>query len=78
MQEAPSGRETQPVQETADGINWFSTPEGILVGTDGVNDLVAIAADDVRLGMRGRGMLRQIEGKRYMIFRAQNGVASIR
>lgn len=67
-----------PVPEAPGDINWFATPEGILVGTDGKNELVAIEADDVRLGVHGRGVLRRIEGKNYMIFKAHNGVASIR
>ena len=67
-----------PVPEASGDINWFATPEGILVGTDGENELVAIEADDVRLGVHGRGVLRRIEGKNYMIFKAHNGVASIR
>ena len=67
-----------PVPEAPGDINWFATPEGILVGTDGKNELVAIEADDMRLGVHGRGVLRRIEGKPYMIFKAHNGVASIR
>ena len=56
-----------PVEESNEGLLWLRRPDGSLVSHDGLSSLVALP---VSLKSPAPGaVLRQIEGREYMIFR---------
>lgn len=52
---------------------WFSTPEGKLMAFDGEKSLIALPVGDIRLPQGAEGELREIEGKKHLIFQFKNG-----
>lgn len=57
-----------------DGLLWFSTPNGYLTCFDGRQSLVALPAESIRLA-HDSGILREINGKKYVIFPGKRNVS---
>ena len=78
-EKAPENRERQGKRETdhkacpwpaeppEEGLLWYRRPDGSLVSFDGVSSLLAIPAELRAPG--GRMTQREIEGKKYLVFR---------
>lgn len=67
---APASAETAEVDENADeddGLIWYSRPDGTLTAFDGHGSLIALPAD-MRREAEG-AVMREINGRRYMLFR---------
>lgn len=56
-----------PVTEETEGLLWLRRADGTLTAHDGVSGLVALPAS--LKSASGRAVLRQIEGKEYLVFR---------
>lgn len=54
-------------QDDGDGLAWYARPDGSLTAFDGQGSIVALPAD-LRREAEGT-VLREINGRRYMIFR---------
>lgn len=59
-----------PQQAPDSGLDvlWFSTPDGMLTTFDGERTLLAIPADAPQLPRGAQGLLREINGRDYLIF----------
>ena len=67
-QPIPQPRPAAPPESPEEDILWYSTPDGCLTTFDGRRNLIAFPAGDVRIPRGAEGMLRQIDGKNYIIF----------
>ena len=56
-----------PAEPPEEGLLWYRRPDGSLVSFDGVSSLLAIPAELRAPG--GRMTQREIEGKKYLVFR---------
>lgn len=68
---APASEEAA-VPEDADGLYWYSSPDGALVCFDGERNLIALPPSDARNPGSG-GVLRCVEGRDYLVYRTKNG-----
>lgn len=72
--EAPSaGQPEKPkpvelAQDSALDVLWFSAPDGTLSTFDGKRSLIAIPADAPQLPRGADGLLREINGRQYLVF----------
>ena len=66
--EAPAGPESAPEPEGADGLVWYSSPDGTLSAHDGRRLLVALPADDARVPAWAGDVVRSINGRKYVVF----------
>lgn len=76
--EAPAGPESAPEPEGApepgpepegaDGLVWYSSPDGTLSAHDGRRLLVALPADDARVPAWAGDVVRLINGRKYVVF----------
>ncbi len=58
---------------TEQDLLWFSTPEGFLVCFDGRHQLVAVPLGEKPMPAGRMGELREIEGKKYIVYTTKNG-----
>lgn len=49
-------------------VLWFSAPDGTLSTFDGQRSLIAIPADEPQLPRGAAGLLREINGRQYLVF----------
>lgn len=66
LPEAP--KPVQPEQDSTLDVLWFSTPDGTLSTFDGKRSLIAIPADAPQLPRGADGLLREINGRQYLVF----------
>lgn len=69
--ETPPEPEPAPEPETmGEGLDvlWFSAPDGTLSTFDGRRSLIAIPADAPQLPRGADGLLREINGRQYLVF----------
>ena len=71
--DAPAGAPAPPqAQKSApdDGLDvlWYSAPDGVLTTFDGKRMLIAIPADTPNLPRGAETVLREIDGRPYLIF----------
>lgn len=60
----------EPVQRTTEeDVVWYAVGDGTLVRREGVHEYVAFPAEGVRVPRGGEFLLRQIEGRQYVVFR---------
>lgn len=72
--EEKSGGEATAESVLPEGdIEWRRTPDGVLVGNSGGKSLVALLPDDGRTAAAGQGLLREIDGKSYLIYAVEDG-----
>lgn len=66
---APEAERRDTANEDADGegLLWFSRPDGTLTAFDGERSIIALPTHAP--GGKGRAVIREINGKRYMLFR---------
>lgn len=66
---APDAERHGTANEDADGAGllWFSRPDGTLTAFDGERSIIALPTHAP--GGKGRAVIREINGKRYMLFR---------
>lgn len=66
---APEAERRDTASEDADGegLLWFSRPDGTLTAFDGERSIIALPTHAP--GGKGRAVIREINGKRYMLFR---------
>ena len=64
---APACPYPAPVPQEDEGLLWLRRPDGSLSAHDGISSLVALPAN-LRGESRG-AVIRQIEGKEYIVFR---------
>ena len=57
----------------AEGLSWYSSPDGALVCFDGVRNLIALPVGDARIPEGIEGERRTVEGKDYLVYRTKNG-----
>lgn len=60
--------EKAPEPESADGLVWYSSPDGTLSAHDGRRLLVALPADDARVPAWAGDVVRRINGRKYVVF----------
>lgn len=63
--------QSKPVQPETDetlDVLWFSTPDGMLTTFDGKRSLIAIPADTPQLPRGADGLMREINGRQYLVF----------
>lgn len=58
----------QPEQDSTLDVLWFSAPDGTLSTFDGKRSLIAIPADAPQLPRGAGGLLREINGRQYLVF----------
>lgn len=58
----------QPALDSALDVLWFSAPDGTLSTFDGRRSLIAIPADTPQLPRGAGGLLREINGRQYLVF----------
>lgn len=58
----------QPEQDSTLDVLWFSAPDGTLSTFDGKRSLIAIPADAPLLPRGADGLLREINGRQYLVF----------
>lgn len=63
----PPEPEAEP-EPPEDDTLWYACPDGSLTTFDGKRNLIALPAGDVRLPRGAEGVLRRIDGKKYIIF----------
>lgn len=65
----PEAERRDTANEDADGAGllWFSRPDGTLTAFDGERSIIALPTHAP--GGKGRAVIREINGKRYMLFR---------
>lgn len=58
-----------------DDLFWYASPDGALVCFDGTRSLIALPLGDERIPASDAfsGVLRNVEGREYMVFRTKNG-----
>lgn len=58
-----------------DDLFWYASPDGALVCFDGTRSLIALPLGDERIPASDSfsGVLRNVEGREYMVFRTKNG-----
>ena len=56
-----------PAEPPEEGLVWYRRPDGSLTSFDGVSSLLALPAK--LRGAGPRGAVREIEGKKYLVFR---------
>lgn len=72
--EAPSAAPPEPLepvlleQDSTLDVLWFSAPDGTLSTFDGKRSLIAIPADAPQLPRGADGLLREINGRQYLVF----------
>lgn len=70
--DAPEPADERPEKTPApdDGLDvlWYSAPDGVLTTFDGKRMLVAIPADTPNLPRGAETVLREIDGRQYLIF----------
>ena len=71
----PAEPEPEPAPELApqcadDGLDvlWYSAPDGVLTTFDGKRTVIAIPADAPNLPRGAQAVLREIDGRPYLIF----------
>ena len=71
----PAEPEPEPAPEPApqctdDGLDvlWYSAPDGVLTTFDGKRTVIAIPADAPNLPRGAQAVLREIDGRPYLIF----------
>ena len=68
----PDAPESAPAQKPSpdDGLDvlWYSAPDGVLTTFDGKRMLIAIPADTPNLPRGAETVLREIDGRPYLIF----------
>lgn len=60
-------RDTASNDADGEGLLWFSRPDGTLTAFDGEGSIIALPTHAP--GGKGRAVIREINGKRYMLFR---------
>ena len=65
----PEAREPAPPEEPLD---WFASPDGALVCSDGLRRLIALPLGDERIPEGIPGERRQIEGREYLVYRTRD------
>lgn len=60
-------RDTANNDADGEGLLWFSRPDGTLTAFDGEGSIIALPTHAP--GSKGRAVIREINGKRYMLFR---------
>ena len=65
----PETREPAPAEELLD---WFASPDGALVCSDGLRRLIALPLGDERIPEGVPGERRQIEGREYLVYRTRD------
>lgn len=64
--EAPKPEQSE--QDSTLDVLWFSAPDGTLSTFDGKRSLIAIPADAPQLPRGADGLLREINGRQYLVF----------
>lgn len=68
---AESEHEPEPEPQGADDgldVLWYSAPDGVLTTFDGKRTVIAIPADAPNLPRGAQAVLREIDGRPYLIF----------
>ena len=68
---APAGAApavTEPDEGPEGGLIWYSSPDGTLSAHDGRRLLVALPADDARVPAWAGDVVRDINGRKYVVF----------
>ena len=68
-----SSSEEEKHEVCAEEVYWYSSPDGVLVGFDGEQGLVALPVGDERIPANHKGEVKTIEDREYVVYITKDG-----